>query len=164
MNLLEPSLAALFLRQYKRLLADVAGKPLAGIADFEQARKILYENNLNKTYPMDSEYEPSFIDAVRNAQYGMFIYAKEYRQGYALKSKDNAWYFVTALTTGLEELVPDWVVIDTAVIPFHGQYVCDGLVVDRNVLIGKNMINEMIQELKVERPRWSSGMRPESTR
>ncbi|MHC4169375.1 MAG: hypothetical protein ACYSWQ_20705, partial [Planctomycetota bacterium] len=110
----------------------------------------------------DSEYEPSFIDAVRNAQYGMFIYAKEYRQGYALKSKDNAWYLVTALTTGLEELVPDWVIIDTAVLPFHGQYVCDGLVVDRNVLIGKNMINEMIQELKVERPRWSSGVRPET--
>ncbi|MHC4567405.1 MAG: hypothetical protein ACYTE3_16800 [Planctomycetota bacterium] len=142
MNLLEPSLADLFLEQYKRLLAEVAGKPLAGIAD--------------------SEYEPSFIDAVRNAQYGMFIYAKEYRQGYALKSKDNAWYFVTALTTGLEELVPDWVIIDTAVLPFHGQYVCDGLVVDRNVLIGKNMINEMIQELKVERPRWSSGVRPET--
>ena len=163
MNLLEPSLASLFLRQYKRLLAEVAGKPLAGIADFEQARERLYENNLNKTHPMDSEYGRSFIGAVRNAQYGMFIYAKEYRQGYALKSKDNAWCFVTALTTGLEQLVSDWVVVDTAVLPFHGQYVCDGLVVDRHILIGKNMINEMIQELKVDRPRWSSGMRPEST-
>lgn len=105
---------------------------------------------------MDSEYDRSFIDAVRNAQYGTFVYAKKYRQGYALKYKDNTWYFAKALTTPLEEFVPDWVVIVTAVLPFHDQYVCDGLVVDRQIYIGKNMIHDMIQELKVERAKYSS--------
>jgi len=155
-GLLEPSLVEAFLRQYKRLLAEIAGKPLDGVVDFEQARESLYENGLNETYPMGSEYDPTFVDAVRNAQYGTFIYAKKYRQGYALKYEDSTWYFAQALTTPLEELVPDWVVIVTAVLPFHDQYVCDGLIVDRHTLIGKNMIHDMIQELKAERAKYSS--------
>lgn len=164
MGLLEPSLAEEFLEQYKRLLAEIAGRSLDGIADFEQARESLYENHLNETHPMGSEYDCSFIDAVRHAQYGTFIYAKKYRQGYALKYEDNTWYFAKALTTPLEELVPDWVVIVTAVLPFHDQYVCDGLLIDRHVLIGKNMISDMIQELKVERAKYSSGKRIDHAR
>jgi len=93
----------------------------------------------------------------------MFVYAKKYKQGYALKYKDNVWYFAKALTTPIEEMLPDWIVIVTAALPYHDHYVCDGLVADKHVSIGNNMIHEMIQELKIERPKWSSNMRPERT-
>ena len=159
MELLEPTLATMFIEQYKRLLSEVAGKPLGDTADFEKARVHLYENNLNKACPINSEYAPSFVEAIRNAEYGMFIFAKKYRQGYALKSRANVWYFATALSTPLEEFIPDWTIINTAVLPFHGQYVCDGLVVHRQVSIGRNMIHEMIQELKVERAKHSPNKR-----
>jgi len=46
--------------------------------------------------------------------------------------------------------------IKTAVMTFHGHTICDGLVANRNVFIGKNMVHEMIQELKYERPKWTS--------
>ena len=159
MTLLNSSLATEFLAQYKKLLSEVAGKALMemDLEDFEMARRELYEKNLNKTYSFANSYDPSFIDAVRSATYGMFIYAKKYRQGYALKSSDGTWHCVKALTTPLEELLPaDWVVIDTAILTFGGSAVCDGLVINRNMFIGKNMINTMIQELKGERRKWSS--------
>ena len=164
MSLLEPPYATAFLEQYKRLLSDIAGRPLDGITDFEEARKTLYEGELNKTHAMGSEYDPVFIEAIRNAQYGMFVYAKKYKQGYALKYEDNVWYFVKALTTPLEVMLCDWIVIVTAVLPYYDQYICDGLVVDKHVSIGKNMMHDMIQELKIERPKWSSKKRPDRTR
>ena len=156
MNLLDPATSKAFIEQYKRLLSEIAGKRLDGTGAYVEARRALYENNLNKTHPMDSDYDTSFVEAVRNAQYGLFIYAKKYRQGYALKSEENVWYFAQALTTPLEEMVPDWIVIVTAILPYPGQYICDGFVVDKNVAIGKNMIHDMIQELKTEREKHSS--------
>ena len=155
MSLLQPSLAAQFLDQYKRLLSEVAGRSLEGLPDFEEARYALYKDGFNKTCPMGTSYDRPFIDAVRGATYGTFVYAKRYKQGYALKDRNGIWHCVAALTTPLEELVPDWIFIETAVLPFHSRDVCDGLLVNRNVFIGKNMISSMIQELKDERRKWS---------
>jgi hypothetical protein len=156
MTLLDFSLASAFLLQYKRLLGAVAAKPMKSNNDYNEARNVLYKDGLNKLYVFDSSYEKSFVHAVRSAIHGMFIYAKKYKQGYALKASDNAWLCVKALTTPLEEMIPDWVVIDTAVLPYGGFLVCDGLVVDRRTYIGPNMIKSMTQELKTERKKWSS--------
>jgi hypothetical protein len=158
MTLLDSSLASAFLVQYKRLLGDVAAKPLKSSNDYNEARNVLYKDGLNKLYIFDSSYEESFVLAVRNAVHGMFIYAKKYKQGYPLKASDNAWLCVKALTTPLEEMIPDWVVINTAVLPYGGFLVCDGLVVDRRTYIGPNMIKSMTQELKTERKKWSSNV------
>lgn len=157
MSLLNPDYAKLFLDQYKRLLSEIAGKQLERKNDYVKARDMLYEKGLNKTHLMDTEYNPKFIKAVRNAQFGLFIYGKKYKQGYVLKSNDNIWYCVKALTTHLEDMMPEWILISTAVLPYRDNYVCDGLIVDKHVYIGKNMIHEMIQELKIERAKWSSG-------
>ena len=156
MSLLNPLHARSFLEQYKRLLVEIAGTQLDGTAEYVEAREALYEDGLNKTHRMNSEYDTSFIDAVRNAEYGMFIYAKKYKHGYALKSTNNIWFCVKALTTPLDDMVPDWVAVVTAILPYRGSHICDGLVVDKHVSIGKNMKHDMIQELKSERPKWSS--------
>ena len=156
MTLLDSSLASAFLVQYKRLLGDVAAKPMKSSNDYNEARNVLYKDGLNKLHVFDSSYEESFVLAVRNAIHGMFIYAKKYKEGYALKASDNAWLCVKALTTPLEEMIPDWVVIDTAVLPYGGFLICDGLVVNRHTYIGPNMIKSMTQELKAERKKWSS--------
>ena len=156
MTLLDSSLANAFLVQYKRLLGDVAAKPMKSINDYNEARNVLYQDGLNKVYLFDSSYEESLVLAVRRAIHGMFIHAKKYKEGYALKASDNAWLCVKALTTPLEEIIPDWVVIDTAVLPYGGFLICDGLVVNRHTYIGPNMIKSMTQELKAERKKWSS--------
>ena len=156
MTLLDSSLANAFLAQYKRLLGDIAAKPMKSRNDYNEARNVLYKDGFNKLYVFDSSYEESFVLAVRNAIHGTFIYAKKYKEGYALKASDNAWLCVKALTTPLEEMIPEWVVIDTAVLPYGGVLVCDGLVVNRQTYIGPNMIKSMTQELKTERRKWSS--------
>jgi hypothetical protein len=155
-SLINPLHARSFLEQYKRLLSEIAGKQLDSNAEYVEAREALYADGLNKTYVMDSQYETSFIDAVRNAEYGMFIYAKKYKQGYALKSTSNVWFFVQALTTPLDDMLPDWIVVVTAVLPYRDYHICDGLIVDKHVFIGKNMKQDMIQELKIEREKWTS--------
>ncbi len=156
MTLLEPARANAFLAQYKRLLCTIAAKPLKIINDYSEVRKVLYKDGFNKSFVFDSSYEESFVNAVRNATYGMFVYAKKYRSGYALKVSDDTWFCVKALTTPLEELIPEWCVIDTAVLPYCGLIICDGLIVDRHVSIGPNMIASMTQELKTERKKWSA--------
>lgn len=156
MSLLNPLHARSFFEQYKRLLSEIAGRRLNSNAGYVEAREALYEDGLNKTYSLNSQYETSFVDAVRNAEYGMFIYAKKYMQGYALKSTNNNWFFVQALTTPLDDMLPDWIVVVTAVLSYRGNYICDGLIVDKHVSIGKNMIHYMLQELKIERSKWSS--------
>jgi hypothetical protein len=156
MTLLEPIRANAFLDQYKRLLCTIAAKSLKSINDYNEARKALYKDGFNKSIVFDSPYEESFINAVKRATYGMFIFAKKYRNGYALKGLDNNWCCVHALTTPLEELIPEWCVIDTAVLPYCGFLVCDGLISDRRISIGRNMIASMTQELKTERKKWSA--------
>lgn len=154
MCLLDSSHAMAFLAQYKRLLGAITDKPPKSLNDYHLARNFLYVDGLNKRYAFDSSFDEIFVLAVRNAIYGMFIYAKKYKQGYAFKSPDDAWLCVKALTTPLNEMIPDWVVIDTAILPYHGFFVCDGLVVKREIYIGPNMIKSMTHELKIERKKW----------
>ena len=156
MTLLEPARANAFLAQYKRLLCTIAAKPLKNINDYSEVRKALYKDGFNKSFVFDSLYEESFVNAVRNATYGMFVYAKKYSSGYALKASDDTWFCVKALTTPLEELIPEWCVLDTAVLPYCGLIVCDGLIVDRHISLGPNMVASMTQELKTERKKWSA--------
>ena len=89
---------------------------------YSEARKALYKDGFNKSFAFDSSYEESFVNAVKNATYGMFVYAKKYRSGYALKASDDTWFCVKALTTPLEEMIPEWCVIDTAVLPLLRTY------------------------------------------
>ncbi len=154
MTLIEPDLAASFLAQYKLLLSEVTGKELISLKDFTHARDKLYEKEINLIYSFDDRYDKLFISAVQNGIYGTFIYGKKYKQGYALKDKNNNWHCVKCLTTPLEELLPDWIVIDTAILEFNGHKICDGLINSRNMFIGENMIHDMKQELKEERKKW----------
>ena len=156
MSLLKSAHANAFLWQYKRLLGAIAAKPMNNTKDFIEARTALYKDGFNKSFVFDSSYEESFINAVRNATYGTFVYAKKYKNGYALKSSGNIWFCISGLTTPLEEMIPEWCVIDTAVLPYSGFTICDGLFMDQHVSIGPNMVAEMIQELKTERKKWTS--------
>ncbi len=154
MTLIETTSANAFLAQYKRLLCAVAAQPLKSVNEYSEARSVLYKDGFNKSFAFDSSYEESFVHAVRNATYDIFVYAKKYRRGYALKAPDGVWFCVKGLTTPLEEMIPEWCVIDTAVLPYGGLIICDGLIVDRHVSIGPNIIADMTQELKKERKKW----------
>lgn len=80
MTLLKTTSANAFLAQYKRLLCAIAAKPLKIINDYSEARKALYKDGFNKSFAFDSSYEESFVNAVKNATYGIFVYAKKYRR------------------------------------------------------------------------------------
>jgi hypothetical protein len=55
----------------------------------------------------------------------------------------GAFYMAFALTTRIEELSKEFAVVNTALIPFNGILVCDGLLTTYNVTLGKNYIKEI---------------------
>ena len=57
------------------------------------------------------------------------------------------------ITTELGEITPPWCWVKTAVMPFKGHWICDGLIENPNILIGSNMIREytdIIREAKAK--------------
>lgn len=47
------------------------------------------------------------------------------------------------LTTPLDDLVEEYSIIETALIPYANKIVCDGLILGSGILIGKNMAKEL---------------------
>ena len=60
-----------------------------------------------------------------------------------LDTESGVYYRVVALTTPLEELLPEFCYIETAIVPFENYLICDGLVFSKNISIGKNMAKEV---------------------
>ena len=65
--------------------------------------------------------------------------------------KQNKIYLVKAITTPLEEIIKEFSLIKTAILPFRGQIICDGLFEKHNILIGPNMMKELKEEIKEKR-------------
>jgi hypothetical protein len=85
-----------------------------------------------------------FVHALKSGLFGKFIYLKKYQKGYILKHVDSGKYYeMVALTTPLEEIVPEYSFIDTAIIPYANRLVCDGFVRSYGIYIGKNMAREI---------------------
>jgi len=88
-----------------------------------------------------------FISNLKNAVYGDFIYLEKNKNGYVFKHIDSGvFYQALALTTPLEDMIKEFVVIQTALIPFHEYLVCDGLVIATNITLGKTIVKDIREE------------------
>jgi len=138
--LVNNTIANEFLVSYKAVLAEVnGGKMPQDIDEFAECRKLLYSDSV----PI-AEYKSvaeDFKNALSKSIYGRFIFLKKYKSWYAFQYVKTGRYFaVLGLTSPIETMVEDFSIIETALVPFRGLIVCDGLIVNENILLGKNMM------------------------
>lgn len=143
--LVDQDIADDFLFQYKQLLFflndDVEPEELT---DYVQIRNLLYENLESAQQQYKAIVGADFLNSLLSAIFGKFVYLKKYRNGYVLMNvQDNTYYQVLALTTPLEHVVHEYSVIETAIVPFKDQLLCDGLIQHQGMFIGKNMSKEL---------------------
>jgi hypothetical protein len=142
--LVDGTIANEFLASYKSVLAEVnGGKMPQDINEFAECRKLLYSNSVSI-----AEYKnvaEDFKNALSKSIYGQFIFLKKYKSWYAFQYMETAQYFAAlGLTTPIETMVEDFSIIETALVPFRGLIVCDGLIVNNNILLGKNMMKNCL--------------------
>lgn len=134
-----------FLEKYKSIMTYLnGGALLSRIEEYVALRSEIYERieDIDKNCRMLAGKQ--FIDSLRSAVCGNFVYLKKYRNGYVLQDTESGIYYqIVALATSLEELLPEFCYIETAIVPFENHLICDGLVLSKNVLIGKNMVKEI---------------------
>ncbi len=133
--------ADIFLEKYKSIMTHLNGRVLpSGIEEYAALRSEIYEHIEDIDKNCKELVGEQFIESLRSAICTNFVYLKKYRNGYILQdAKSGIYYQVAALTTPLEEFLPEFCYIETAIVPFENYLICDGLVFSNNVLIGKNM-------------------------
>lgn len=137
--LVDSAVANEFLAIYKGVLALVNDGVLPkDTKEFVECRELLYSDL--ESFVEYTNIPEDFKDSLRRAIYGKFIFLKKYKNWYAMKHIETSKYYaVLALTSPIEEMVEDFSVIETALVPYEGHIVCDGLIVNNNMLLGKNI-------------------------
>ena len=135
-------IANAFLASYKAILAEVNdGERPQDTDEYVECRDLLYSDLVS--IAECKSISDDFKDALGKAIYGQFIYLKKYKNWYAFKHLDTNRYFAAlGLTSPIEEMVEEFSLIETALVPYQGIIVCDGLIVNKNVLLGPNMMKE----------------------
>ena len=150
--LIESNDAQYFLKCYKLTLMNFAGKALNNALEFIPVRNSFYEKKDENNNFLPKDADDDFRNGIKKAFYDDFIYLEKVRNGYLLRNeKKNKIYLVKAITTPLEDIIEDFSFIKTAILPFRGQIICDGLVEKHNILIGPNMMKEIKEEIKEKR-------------
>jgi hypothetical protein len=141
---LPTEIAEEFLEKYKLLMKLLNGGVCPnGVKEYAPLRGVIYEklNEIEELYSGDIGSE--FVNSLKRGVLGKFVYLKPYKDGYAMYSLEKDLYYLCfALTTPLEEYVQEYSIMTTAIVPFQGFIVCDGLIVHHNVSLGKNMAKE----------------------
>lgn len=143
--LVHQELADTFLEKYKNVMANLNGGVLPSeIEEYVALRPEIYRRIEDIDKNCRELVGKHFIESLRSAACSTFVYLKKYRNGYVLLDTESGIYYqVVALTTPLEELLPEFCYIETAIVPFEKYLICDGLIFFKNVLIGKNMTKEV---------------------
>jgi len=131
-----------FLASYKAVLTEInEGILPQDIDEYVECRDLLYSDSVS--IADCKNVSDDFKDALAKAICGQFIYLKKYKNRYVFQHLDTNRYFAgLALTSPIEEMVEEFSIIETALVPFRGIIVCDGLIVNKNVLLGPNMMKE----------------------
>lgn len=143
--LIHKELADTFLEKYKNVMTYLNGGILPSeIEEYAALRPEIYKRIEDIDENCRKLVGKQFIESLRFAIRSTFVYLKKYRNGYVLQDTESGVYYqVVALTTPLEELLPEFCYIETAVVSFKNHLICDGLVLSKNILIGKNMAKEI---------------------
>jgi hypothetical protein len=137
-----------FLDKYKAVIAFFNdGEYPECVEDYAYIRSSIYENIESIEEHMLQRIGESFFQTIKAGNFGDFVYLKRYKQGHILKHVESGvFYQVLCLTTPLDEIVPEFTYIKTALLPYKSKIVCDGLIVGSGLLIGKNMAKELRDE------------------
>lgn len=151
--LLNPELAVDFLNKYKAVLSWInAGKSPETIEEFADLRSQLYldpDHISQISHSIPKVVDDDFIRAVKQAVYGEFIYLKKEKCGYIFQKADTAVFYQTAaITSPLEDMIDDYSMVETALLPFANQLVCDGLIASKRIVLGRNMIKAIREAYK----------------
>jgi len=140
--LVDTSIAHDFLSFYIAVLTEINdGVQPQGTQEYVQCRDFLYPDSVS--IANCKSISNDFKDALDKAVFGRFIYLKKYKNCYAFKHFDTNQYFdALGLTSPTEEMVEEFSVIETALVPYHEIIICDGLIVKKNVLLGPNMMKD----------------------
>jgi hypothetical protein len=85
-----------------------------------------------------------FCNSIESAVFGKFVFLKKYKNGYIFQNVETEIYYqVYGLNSPLEQLTEEYSIIETAILPFNGMLVCDGLIARQGITIGKNMAKEI---------------------
>ncbi|NWK57752.1 hypothetical protein HW115_19190 [Verrucomicrobiaceae bacterium N1E253] len=142
--LLPDNIAQRFLEQYQTLLRSILGHEPSSLNDWVDARNKLAEVHKNCELNDGYDFDDDFRDGLRNAIYGDFCFLKRYKNYCALQHIDSSvFYGARSLTSPLEEMISEYSIIQTGLIPYQGTIVCDGLVQPSNMLLGKNYAKSM---------------------
>ena len=143
--LIEDQLADIFLQKYKGIMAYLnEGQYPDSIEEYTSLRSSIYENINQIKEDMFEMIGQDFFRSIESGVFGKFTFLKRYKQGYILQHIETGiFYQVFCLTTPLDDLVEEYSIIETALIPYANKIVCDGLIIRSGVLIGNGMAKEL---------------------
>ena len=143
--LLDTAHADDFLYKYQLLMVYLNdGEIPNGKEGFAAIRPEIYECLDELEESMLEFVGSEFLSNLREAAFGEFVYLKKYKEGYVFKHIETGCYYQTlTLTTPLDEMLDEFIVVNTAIVPFRGSFVCDGLITSSNVALGKGLMKEV---------------------
>jgi len=158
--ILPPEQAQEFLTLYRPLLQFIFLKEfreeVKSLDNYIEARDILFEdtNIVNAFISREENLNKHQKIILKNIQNGIketFVYLKTLKKhSLLLSSSSNLIYCVLGITDSIEQLIPNkFSIVDTAILNFGNQIICDGLMRHYNVTIGKNMRKNINLQYKI---------------
>jgi hypothetical protein len=143
--LVDGKLAEIFLEKYKAIMTYLNdGKCPDSIEEYAFFRSSIYGHMDQIKENMLDIIGQDFYGSIESGIFGQFAFLKRYKQGYILQHLDTGiFYQAWCLTTPLDELIEEYSIIETALIPYSNRIICDGLILGGGVLIGQNMTKEL---------------------
>ena len=134
--LVNQDVAARFLAAYKELMQALnQGVEPENMEQYAKLREAIYFYRNNHPQVYENALVPEWLNTIKNAVFGDFIYLKKYQKGYVLQEMTTGtFYQVKGLTTNLEDSLPDFMIVRTALLPFENEWLCDGLLIHKNEL------------------------------
>lgn len=134
--LVSTEVAQRFLAAYKELMQALnQGVEPDSMEKYAQLREQIYYYRDNHPQVYENALVPEWLSVIKQAVFGDFIYLKKYQKGYVFQHVNTgAFYQVKALTTALEETLPEFMIVRTALLNFDGEWLCDGLVLHKTAL------------------------------
>jgi len=157
---LPPEQAQEFLTLYKSLLQFIFfkefGEEVKSLDNYIEARDILFEdtNIVNEFISREEKLNKHHKIILKNIQNGIketFIYLKTLKKhSLLLSSSSNLIYCVLGITDSIEQLIPNkFSIVNTTILNFGNQIICDGLIFHHNVTIGTNMRKDINFQYKI---------------
>jgi len=158
--ILPPEQAQEFLTLYRPLLQFIFLKEfreeVKSLDNYIEARDILFEdtNIVNAFISREENLNKHQKIILKNIQNGIketFVYLKTLKKhSLLLSSSSNLIYCVLGITDSIEQLIPNkFSIVDTEILNFGNQIICDGLMRHYNVTIGKNMRKNINLQYKI---------------